>query len=186
MRLRRQLGEAGAAWHRVNLFSENELPLSSPQFDEGEGMPPETTSAAFGGDNLSPELVLGRPPWDGRQLLVVAEDVDASRRYPAVHCLALVEGERFRHGRLEAGALTAGREGPGVVLLRGTFGRGYVGPTPRRKGDGPHRYVFQLFILAGRLQTSYGRLDRLQPRALLDRVRTPVIARGRLTGVYDG
>ena len=71
-------------------------------------------------------------------------------------------------------------------VLRSTVGRGYHGPAPI-KGHGPHHYIFQLFALS----SSPDRLlyetasDRTRPRDLLASITAPVIARGRLTGIYE-
>jgi len=182
---RRRAGEAGLAWNRPNLLSRNELSLSSPQFEDGGLLPLETASTAAGGQNLSPTLVWDPQKVSGQRLLVVVEDADAARRRPAVHCLASLDGQRFRSGRIEAGALTSGDEDEGIMLLRSTFGRGYVGPAAVR-GHGLHRYVFQLFVLPMDLSpTIYGRLERRRPGKLLGEIGMPVIGRGRLTGLYD-
>jgi phosphatidylethanolamine-binding protein (PEBP) family uncharacterized protein len=102
---------------------------------------------------------------------------------PAVHCLALVDPAS---GHLEAGALDAREPAPGVRLLKSTIGRGYHGPAPV-KGHGPHHYTFQLFALAASVDNGSGStpVDRVRPRTLLPAVIAPVLARGRLTGVYE-
>jgi phosphatidylethanolamine-binding protein (PEBP) family uncharacterized protein len=62
------------------------------------------------------------------------------------------------------------------------MGRGYLGPEPI-KGHGPHRYVFQLFALATAM--SGGTLEKDSPRSVLATATGPVLARGRLTGIYE-
>ena len=73
-----------------------------------------------------------------------------------------------------------------MVTLRGSIGRGYRGPEPI-KGHGPHRYVFQLFALAVPLTaTASGKpLESAKPRAVLAAVPGPVLARGRIDGIYE-
>ena len=60
------------------------------------------------------------------------------------------------------------------------------------KGHGPHRYIFQLFALEGPLgslgispDAAATPPDRARPRAVLSAVTSPVLGRGRLTGVFE-
>jgi phosphatidylethanolamine-binding protein (PEBP) family uncharacterized protein len=65
------------------------------------------------------------------------------------------------------------------------MGRGYMGPEPI-KGHGAHRYVFQLFALPSAIISAEdgARLDSARPRTVLRAVNGPVLARGRLDGLY--
>jgi phosphatidylethanolamine-binding protein (PEBP) family uncharacterized protein len=106
---------------------------------------------------------------------------------PAVHCLALIDPSRLdpEPAHLPAGALSGKEPAAGVRLLRSTIGRGYHGPEPI-KGHGPHRYTFQLFALASGASMPDGTApDRARPRMFLSSITAPVLARGRLTGVYE-
>jgi phosphatidylethanolamine-binding protein (PEBP) family uncharacterized protein len=51
--------------------------------------------------------------------------------------------------------------------------------------DVPHHYVFQLFALGAPAAADEERAGDAKPRALLAAVAGPVLARGRLTGVYE-
>ncbi|MEW1722949.1 YbhB/YbcL family Raf kinase inhibitor-like protein [Streptomyces sp. NPDC093109] len=179
----RRAGEAHSAWNLPNLRGPETLTLTSPHFGDGDAMPLELCAKIIGGGNLSPHLVWTPPPPGTAQLLLVVEDIDVPLARPAVHCAALLDPAS---GHLDPGALGARRPAPGVRLLRSTVGRGYNGPAPI-KGHGPHRYVFQLFALAGPVDGApdAAPVDRARPRALLPAVTAPVLGRGRLTGVFE-
>ncbi|MFJ2903225.1 YbhB/YbcL family Raf kinase inhibitor-like protein [Streptomyces sp. NPDC087212] len=179
----RRAGEAHTAWNLPSLHSAEALTLTSRDFGDGEPMPLEHCLKNIGGANLSPHLAWTPPPAGTAQLLLVMEDIDVPLAKPAVHCVALID-PAARH--LEPGALDARQPAAGVQVLRSTIGRGYHGPGPI-KGHGPHHYVFQLFALATRLDSTPGtaRPDRARPRALLSAITTPVLARARLTATFE-
>lgn len=64
------------------------------------------------------------------------------------------------------------------------MGRGYLGPEPI-KGHGPHHHTFQLFALAAAATGGEVDAEQARPRALLWAVSGPVLAKGRLTGLYE-
>lgn len=180
----RRAGETHTAWNLPNLQGPELLALTSEHFGDGGAMPLANCAKNIGGDDVSPHLAWAPPPPGTAQLLLVVEDIDVPLPEPAVHCLALIDPASAGH--LESGALAARQPGTGIRVLRSTIGRGYHGPAPI-KGHGPHRYVFQLFALAtpvggGPKATPP---DRARPRAVLPAVTPPVLARGRLTGVYE-
>ncbi|MGQ4344685.1 MULTISPECIES: YbhB/YbcL family Raf kinase inhibitor-like protein [unclassified Streptomyces] len=179
----RRAGETHTAWNLPNLQGPDELTLTSGQFGDGDAMPVAHAEKYAGGDNLSPHLAWTPPPSGTQQLLLVVEDIDVPVGKPAVHCLALVDPDV---GHLEAGGLNTGQPAPGVRLLKSTIGRGYHGPAPV-KGHGPHHYTFQLFALAAPVDSGSAAtsVDRARPRTLLPAITAPVLARGRLTGVYE-
>ncbi|WP_328615474.1 YbhB/YbcL family Raf kinase inhibitor-like protein [Amycolatopsis sp. NBC_00355] len=176
----RRAGDTHLAWNLPNLQGPELLTLTSRNFDDGAPMPLEHCAKHVRGGDRSPHLAwTGLPPGTA-QLLVVVEDVDVPVGKPAVHCAALVDPAT---GELETGALAGKEPGPGVRVLRSTIGRGYHGPAPV-KGHGPHHYVFQLFALAAPVDGA-ARPDRARPRTLLPTIAAPVLARGRLTGVFE-
>ncbi|MFJ4801686.1 YbhB/YbcL family Raf kinase inhibitor-like protein [Streptomyces murinus] len=175
----RRAGEIHTAWNMPNLQGPEPLILTSRDFGDGDPMPLESCAKTIGGADLSPHLSWTAPPSGTARLLLVVEDIDVPMTRPAVHCLALID-PAAEH--LDPGALGARQPAPGVRLLRSTIGRGYHGPAPI-KGHGPHRYTFQLFALAAPVDLPAP--ERTRPRAFLPAVSAPVLARGRLTGVYE-
>ena len=173
----RRAGETHLAWNLPNLAGPESLTLTSRDFSDGGSMALEQCAKTIGGNDTSPQLSWTARPPGTAQLLLVVEDTDVPISKPAVHCLVLID-PAAEH--LEPGALSAQQPGPGVRVLRSTIGRGYHGPAPI-KGHGPHHYVFQLFALESPV-TGH---DRLRPRALLASVASPVLGRGRLTGVFE-
>jgi Raf kinase inhibitor-like YbhB/YbcL family protein len=177
----RRAGEANLAWNLPNLSGQETLTLTSEAFGDGEGIPVEHAGKRAGGRNLSPRLAWSPPPEGTAELLLVVEDPDAPTPRPFVHCVALIEPSVRE---LPSGALAAQEPAPGVRTLRSGMGRGYLGPEPI-KGHGPHRYVFQLFAMADPAAHAGAALEQARPRALLSSLSGRVLARGRLTGVYE-
>ncbi|WP_328649339.1 YbhB/YbcL family Raf kinase inhibitor-like protein [Amycolatopsis sp. NBC_00348] len=176
----RRAGDTHLAWNLPNLQGPDQLTLTSRDFDDGGPLPLAQCAKHIGGADRSPQLAWTALPPATAQLLVVVEDVDVPLGKPAVHCVALADPSG---GPLETGALTAKEPGPGVRVLRSTIGRGYHGPAPV-KGHGPHHYVFQLFALSAPVPDSPSP-ERARPRTLLPVITGPVLARGRLTGVFE-
>jgi len=179
--------DSHSAWNRPNLQGPELLIVTSERFGEGEEIPLEHAGKRVGGNNLSPDLTWSPPPPETTELLLVVEDLDVPTSKPAVHCLVLIDPLRLDSpNHLPPGALAAHEPAAGVRVLRSTISRGYHGPEPI-KGHGPHRYTFQVFAFLGEMNgTSVStKLHRARPRALLSSLTAPVIARGRLTGIYE-
>jgi Raf kinase inhibitor-like YbhB/YbcL family protein len=175
----RRAGEEGVAWHRPNLDGPDTLELRSEAFADGATMPLAQVGRRVGGQNVSPALAWNPAPAGTAQLLFVMEDPDVPMSSPAVHTVALIDPKL---AALPAGALDAKAPADGVRILRSTFRSGYLGPEPI-KGHGPHRYVFQLFALGEALDGAA--LAKARPREVLTSVGGPVLARGRLDGVFE-
>jgi phosphatidylethanolamine-binding protein (PEBP) family uncharacterized protein len=183
----RRSGDTHSAWNLPNLQGPELLTVTSEHFEEGESIPLEHVGKRIGGKNLSPHLTWSPPPPETTELLLVVEDLDVPMSKPAVHCLALIDPSRLDSpNHLPPGALSAHEPAAGVRILRSTIGRGYHGPEPI-KGHGPHRYTFQIFALSRETTSTVDgtKQSRARPRTLLSSITGPVIARGRLTGVYD-
>lgn len=184
----RRAGETHLAWNLPNLQAPELLSVTSRHFEDGGSIPIASASKLAGGEDRSPDLAWSPPPSETVELLLVVEDIDVPIGKPAIHCLALIDPSRldmpFCH--LAAGALSAKEPATGVRVLRSTVGRGYHGPAPI-KGHGPHHYIFELFALGsnpdGLLREAAQ--DRARPRDQLASITAPVLARGRLTGVYE-
>lgn len=177
----RRAGEAHLAWNLPGLGGPQTLTVTSAAFGDGAAIPVEHAGKRVGGQELSPPLAWSAPPAGTAEQLLVIEDVDAPMGSPFVHCVALIAPEE---SELAPGALSARSPGDGVRVLRSTMGHGYVGPAPI-KGHGPHRYVFQVFALGASAAADAAAAASAKPRALLAAVSGPVLARGRLTGVYE-
>lgn len=177
----RRAGEAKLAWHLPNLSGPETLALTSQAFGDGEAIPAEHAGKRAGGRNQSPQLSWSAPPERTAELLLVVEDADAPMPRPFVHCVALIEPSVHE---LPSGALMAQNPAPGVRVLRSGMGRGYLGPEPI-KGHGRHHYTFQLFALAAPAAGEGTPAEQAKPRALMSSVSGPVLAKGRLTGVYE-
>jgi phosphatidylethanolamine-binding protein (PEBP) family uncharacterized protein len=183
----RRCGETDSAWNRPNLQGPELLTVSSRHFEEGEPIPLEHAGKRIGGKNLSPHLSWNAPPPETTELLLVVEDLDVPTTKPAVHCLVLITPSRLESpNHLAPGGLSAHDPAPGVRAMRSTITRGYHGPEPI-KGHGPHRYSFQLFALLDETSSlaESTEVHRARPHALLSSISSPVLARGRLTGVYE-
>ena len=176
------------AWNQPNLAAPDTLEITSRDFTDGGTLGPRHSGSRVGGENLSPHLAWSEPPTGSAELLLLVEDIDAPLgANPAVHCLAIIdEGALHTPHELPAGALSKKSPGQGVTLLRSVISRGYYGPEPL-KGHGPHRYVFQLYALGDSLlsRPDLAALLKTRPRAVLASIDSPVLARGRITGVCE-
>ncbi|WP_033313663.1 YbhB/YbcL family Raf kinase inhibitor-like protein [Streptomyces iakyrus] len=179
----KRAGEANLAWNLPAMAGPEVLGLHSANFAHESVIPKAHVGKRAGGENRSPALAWNDTPEGTAELLLVVEDIDSPTRTPFVHCAALLEPDLVT---LPTGALNAaGSPVQGVRVLRSTMGRGYMGPEPI-KGHGVHRYVFQLFALPTAITSAVGgaTLDTAKPRTVLATVRGPVLARGRLDGLY--
>ena len=151
--------------------------LISPAFDDGSLIPQRYAGAGIG-DNLSPPLAWSNVPLGTKELVLILQDPDAPLPRPVVHLIAI--GLPLDAFSVPEGFLTPGASRT-LGFGRGFMGRiGYTGPRPVL-GHGPHRYVFQLFALS----QSLGLAGTPGIDAVMDQVASSVLARGKLTGVYE-
>lgn len=180
--------ERNHTWNQTNLAAPDTLEITSRDFTDAGTLASRHAGTRVGGENVSPHLSWVVSPAGSAELLLLVEDIDSPLgTKPAVHCLAIIDeaGLQMPH-ELPAGALAKRNPAPGVTLLRSTIGRGYHGPEPL-KGHGPHRYVFQIYALGHSLLNGPGRdtLIKSRPHALLAAIDSPVLARGRISGVCE-
>lgn len=168
-----------AAYQLIDLRTgTSALRLSSPAFVDHGPIPACYTAD---GAALSPPLEWTGVPREAGSLVLIVEDADAPTPRPLVHAIAV--GLSACEQRLEVGALT-GEAGTRAPLFRAgrnsCLGRSWLPPDPP-PGHGPHRYVFQLFALAGspRFSTAPGRGE------VLDMLSEHALASGCLIGTYE-
>jgi phosphatidylethanolamine-binding protein (PEBP) family uncharacterized protein len=178
----KRAGEGQLTWNFPAMAGPELLGLHSSDFEHGSAIPKVCAGKRAGGENRSPALAWSGTPASTAQLLLVVQDIDSPTRTPFVHCVALLEPNLVM---LPTGALNAESPAQGVRVLRSGMGRGYLGPEPI-KGHGPHRYVFQLFALPTAITSAAdgATLDTAKPGAVIAAVSGPVLARGRLDGLY--
>lgn len=180
--------ERNYAWNLRNLSGPGTLTIESREFADGSTLAPKHAGKRVGGDNVSPHLTWSEVPAGTTELMLLVEDTDAPLvANPAVHCLAVIDPDSLQvSNELPPGALARSHPAQGVTLLRSVVSRGYFGPEPL-KGHGPHRYVFQVYTLGERLSDAadVGTLIQSRPRRVLAAVQAPILARGRIVGVYE-
>ncbi len=153
------------------------LRITSTGFADGAPMPVQHAAEDVGG-NLSPPIAWSGLPEGTAELVLVVQDPDAPLPKGIVHCIAFAIAPSL--GELPQGALRPGRTPQGVKLGRGSFGKiGYQGARPVL-GHGAHRYIFQVFALAGPLG-----IETPDLAALLTAMEGRVLAIGHLVGTYE-
>ena len=184
----RRPDERNHAWNQTNLTAPDTIAIHSRDFTDAGTLAQQHAGARVKGENLSPHIAWSNSAYGHAELLLLIEDIDAPLgANPPVHCLAIIDETRLQTPHeLAPGALAAKNPASGVTLLRSTIGRGYHGPEPL-KGHGPHRYVFQLYALSDSLLNRSDRdtLLKARPRALLASIDSPILQRGRITGIYE-
>jgi Raf kinase inhibitor-like YbhB/YbcL family protein len=151
--------------------------LTSPAFADGAAIPTRHAGAGVG-DDRSPPLAWSEVPAGTAELVLIVEDPDAPLPPPVIHLVA--RGIAPERRGVAEGALSP-QQDPGIAFGRGSFGRiGYAGPRPVR-GHGPHRYIFQIFAVGRRLAFA----GEPGLRTLLSAMAGSVLARGKLTGIYE-
>ncbi len=132
------------------------------------------------GEGVSPPLQWTGVPESATSVVLIVEDADSPTPHPLVHAIAV--GLAPDEGTLREGALADDEDAPAELRLgRNSYlQHGWLPPDPP-PGHGPHRYVFQMFALAG---------DAALPRtpgreALMEALERDAIASGLLIGTYE-
>ncbi|MGH9179280.1 MAG: YbhB/YbcL family Raf kinase inhibitor-like protein [Acidimicrobiales bacterium] len=146
------------------------MTLTSTAFEDGDPIPERYSCE---GDNVPPPLEWEGAPDGAAELALVIEDPDAP---DGVFVHWLVVG--IQPGTTEAGP--AGPPGGGQVLPGSSDNPTYIGPCPP-DGDGPHRYVFQVYALDRRPDMDASATPNEKVRA----VRAAATAGGVLLGTFE-
>jgi hypothetical protein len=129
------------------------------------------------GPGVSPPLAWSKVPPGTRSVVLVMEDADSPTPRPLVHAIAGVNPHR--HTLPEGAFSSTGTQE--LQLSRNSFlGADYT-PSDPPPGQGPDRYVFELFALdrVPRLGRRPGR------RKVKSEMRGHVIGRGAITALYE-
>jgi Raf kinase inhibitor-like YbhB/YbcL family protein len=163
------LGDLALASRRLDALSLPRFDLLSSEFRNGEVLP---TRSTIDGDGTPPPLSWGPLDPVPASYALICEDPDAPRTTPFVHWIV--------YG-IPGGTLSL--DANLNDFHEGLNSRGEVGfaPAAPPRGDGPHRYVFQLFALDTLLTLPAGRdYDRVLPA-----LQGHVTVWGQLIGVYQ-
>ena len=151
--------------------------VESPAFEDGGPIPAEYTDD---GDKLSPPLRWSGVPEDAEAAVLIVEDADSPTPSPLVHAICWdLPGE---DGAIGAGDLDSPCSvGEGHTLGKNSFKRAEYLPPDPPKGQGPHRYAFQMFALDSRLDFD----ETPNRKEVIKAMRGHVLAKGCLVGVYE-
>ncbi|WP_269715095.1 YbhB/YbcL family Raf kinase inhibitor-like protein [Caulobacter sp. NIBR2454] len=147
------------------------LKVSSGDFQDGARLLAPFTAD---GEGKSPSLTWSGAPDGTADVVLMVEDPDAPTPDPLVHAIAW---NLPANGHLAADAIST----DDVQTGKNAYMRSdYLPPDPPT-GHGPHRYVFQFFALSEPLALT-GTPGR---KAVLKAMEGKVLAKGRLTGIYE-
>ena len=151
--------------------------VTSKAFNNGEAIPLRFTED---GAKVSPPLAWSGIPAGTAAVVLLIEDADSPTPSPLVHAIAwnLAPAD----GMLEEGMLKSEGSGgwPQAMGKNSFFKAEYLPPDPP-SGHGTHRYAFQVFALDRVLDFE----DEPGRGVLVDAMKTHVLAKGHLIGVYE-
>ena len=150
------------------------LSISSPVFQEGEGIPAKYSCE---GQDISPPLAWGEPPADTNSFALIVDDPDAPGRVFTHWVLFnLSAGSR----ELLEAVPTQPQFSSGALQGKNDFGKtGYGGPCP--PPGRPHRYQFTLYALDQLLDLKSG----ASKQQVLEAMQGHILGQGQLTGTYQ-
>lgn len=165
--------------YRARDFAEvpDSIRVTSTAFSEGGVIPERFTDD---GAKLSPPLAWSNIPSLARAIVLLVKDADSPTPAPLVHAIAW--NLTGADGALEEGMLKSeGSGGWPQALGHNSFLKAEYLPPDPPSGHGAHHYAFQIYALDQAL-TFEGDPGR---SALVDAMRSHVLAKGCLIGVYE-
>lgn len=170
-------GESRLAWNHPSVHAAPDTIVVSSVFAD-QGAIPRVHAGTGVGDNVSPGLSWTGLPTNAAELVLIVEDPDAPLPVPFVHCVATGIGADT--SEIAESQLNRPDTAP-CTLGKSSLGKhGYLGPM-HIPGHGPHHYVFQLLAL----DQASGLTASATKKRVLRAIQGHVIARGRLTGIYE-
>jgi len=175
--------ECARPWLDKLIYSDADLDVpeiirvESVAFDDGEAIPP---LFAADGEKDSPPLRWRGVPDGALAIVLVVEDPDSPTAEPFVHALAIKAPGQ--DDDLIPGALT--REAAateGLLLGLNSLNEASWAPPAPPPGDGPHRYVFEIFAIDWRPEFDAAP----DKRQILNVLRGHTLAKGCVSGIYE-
>ena len=154
-----------------------EITVTSSAFTAGGPIPATYTAD---GKGISPPLEWNGVPTEAGSLVLIIEDADSPTPEPLVH--AIVYDLPAGTAGLAEGALPGkDHTETGILMGRNSFLKAEYLPPDPPPGHGQHRYAFQLFALATRLNlgTAPGRSE------IVTALREYAVAKGVAIGTYE-
>jgi len=150
------------------------LSISSPVFQEGEGIPAKYSCE---GQDISPPLAWGEPPAGTNSFALIVDDPDAPGRVFTHWVLFNLPADSRE---LPEAVPTQPQLSSGALQGKNDFGKtGYGGPCP--PPGRPHRYQFTLYVLAQLLDLKPG----ASKQQVLEAMQGHILDQGQLTGTYQ-
>ena len=151
--------------------------VESVAFEDGESIP---ALFAADGERDSPPLRWRGVPDGAAAIVLVVEDADSPTPTPFIHALAIKTPGM--DDDLIPGALTrAAAATEGLLLGLNSLAEASWTPPDPPPGDGPHRYVFEIFAIDRRPE-----FDSAPDRGdILGVLRDHALAKGCVSGIYE-
>ncbi|MEJ0096336.1 MAG: YbhB/YbcL family Raf kinase inhibitor-like protein [Methylocella sp.] len=151
--------------------------VESVAFEDNEPIPPLFT---VDGERESPPLRWRGVPDGAAAIVLLVEDADSPTPAPLIHAVAVKEPGL--DDDLIPGALTDENAAiEGLLLGRNSFHKAEWSPPDPPPGNGPHRYVFEVYAIDRRpeIDGAPGKQE------ILEILRGHVLAKGLLIGTYE-
>ena len=159
--------------NRIGDANMTTLDVTSNSFSDGQRLPVDYTCE---GRNISPHLAWGNVPTGTVTFSIICDDPDAPHKPSWVHWVIfnipasireLVEGN--------------GTQGDGTMQGSNSWGKmGFGGACPPQ-GDAPHRYIFKVYALDGKLNLAPG-ASKIEVEAAM---KGHILATGQIMGTYS-